>query len=117
MVGRTDKLWVLQQSFLQTVMNKQPHMVTVLGVPGIGKSRLLAEYEASLKLGGNDFLAKPFALEELEARLMALVRRARGAEHHRNAREQQHRGGAVQSRRATHHQPSRSLPSNQSHST
>lgn len=55
MVGRTDKLWVLQQSFLQTVMNKQPHMVTVLGVPGIGKSRLLAEYEASLKLGGNDF--------------------------------------------------------------
>jgi two-component system response regulator TctD len=30
--------------------------------------------------GADDFLAKPFQLEELEARLHALVRRARGAE-------------------------------------
>ncbi|WP_459616937.1 response regulator [Bordetella sp. 2513F-2] len=31
-----------------------------------------------LNLGADDFLTKPFALEELEARLMALVRRSRG---------------------------------------
>lgn len=31
-----------------------------------------------LKLGADDFLAKPFALSELEARLLALVRRSHG---------------------------------------
>lgn len=31
-----------------------------------------------LNLGADDFLTKPFALEELEARLTALVRRSRG---------------------------------------
>jgi two-component system response regulator TctD len=39
----------------------------------------------SLNAGADDFLAKPFALAELEARLMALVRRARGNEHPRFA--------------------------------
>ncbi|WP_310627526.1 response regulator [Limnohabitans sp.] len=37
----------------------------------------------SLNAGADDFLAKPFALVELEARLMALIRRARGTEHPR----------------------------------
>lgn len=36
-----------------------------------------------LNLGADDFLAKPFDLPELEARLHALVRRARGMEHPR----------------------------------
>lgn len=31
-----------------------------------------------LNLGADDFLSKPFAIEELEARLLALVRRSRG---------------------------------------
>ena len=39
----------------------------------------------TLKAGADDFLAKPFALPELEARLMALIRRARGSEHARFA--------------------------------
>lgn len=34
-----------------------------------------------LNVGADDFLAKPFALEELEARLAALVRRSRGRSH------------------------------------
>ena len=38
----------------------------------------LAERVASLNAGADDFLAKPFALAELEARLHALVRRTRG---------------------------------------
>ena len=45
----------------------------------------LAERVASLNAGADDFLAKPFALAELEARLQALVRRARGSEHPRLA--------------------------------
>jgi two-component system, OmpR family, response regulator TctD len=39
----------------------------------------------TLNEGADDFLAKPFALAELEARLTALVRRARGNEHPRFA--------------------------------
>lgn len=38
-----------------------------------------------LHAGADDFLAKPFELAELEARLHALVRRARGTEHPRLA--------------------------------
>lgn len=38
----------------------------------------LAERIESLHQGADDFLAKPFAIEELEARLVALVRRSHG---------------------------------------
>lgn len=38
----------------------------------------LTERIGSLHQGADDFLAKPFAIEELEARLVALVRRAHG---------------------------------------
>ncbi len=40
----------------------------------------LAERVSTLKVGADDFLAKPFEIEELEARLVALIRRARGRE-------------------------------------
>ena len=40
----------------------------------------LAERVSTLKAGADDFLAKPFEVEELEARLLALVRRAKGRE-------------------------------------
>lgn len=43
----------------------------------------LADRVKTLNAGADDFLAKPFALAELEARLHALVRRARGVEHPR----------------------------------
>ena len=45
----------------------------------------LADRVRSLNEGADDFLAKPFELAELEARLTALVRRARGNEHPRMA--------------------------------
>lgn len=45
----------------------------------------LMERVGTLKAGADDFLAKPFELAELEARLLALVRRARGGEHPRFA--------------------------------
>lgn len=43
----------------------------------------LAEKVNTLNEGADDFLAKPFALQELEARLLALIRRSRGIEHPR----------------------------------
>lgn len=45
----------------------------------------LMERVSTLREGADDFLAKPFELAELEARLMALIRRARGSEHPRLA--------------------------------
>lgn len=45
----------------------------------------LAERVGTLNEGADDFLPKPFALAELEARLTALIRRARGSERPRLA--------------------------------
>ncbi|WP_063569784.1 response regulator [Achromobacter ruhlandii] len=45
----------------------------------------LAEKIGTLHEGADDFLPKPFVVEELEARLIALVRRSRGREHPRLA--------------------------------
>jgi len=43
----------------------------------------LPERVRGLNLGADDFMAKPFAIEELEARLAALVRRSHGRQHPR----------------------------------
>ena len=45
----------------------------------------LSERVSNLHLGADDFLGKPFELAELEARLVALVRRARGSDQPRFA--------------------------------
>ncbi|MDD5028786.1 MAG: response regulator [Rhodoferax sp.] len=45
----------------------------------------LKERVSTLHEGADDFLAKPFELAELEARLTALIRRSRGSEHPRLA--------------------------------
>ncbi len=45
----------------------------------------LIERVTTLNEGADDFLAKPFQLPELEARLTALIRRSRGGEHPRMA--------------------------------
>ncbi|MEJ8820438.1 response regulator [Variovorax humicola] len=43
----------------------------------------MQEKVRALHIGADDFLTKPFAVEELEARLTALVRRSRGRQHPR----------------------------------
>jgi two-component system, OmpR family, response regulator TctD len=81
-------------------------LVLDLGLPGLGGHEVLADLReadhrlpvlvltardsliervSSLHEGADDFLAKPFEIEELEARLVALIRRARGSEHPRFA--------------------------------
>ncbi|MEO8057912.1 MAG: response regulator [Burkholderiales bacterium] len=45
----------------------------------------LIERVSSLHEGADDFLAKPFDIAELEARLVALIRRSRGSDHPRFA--------------------------------
>jgi two-component system response regulator TctD len=81
-------------------------LVLDLGLPGVGGREVLAELRAadqrlpvliltardslmervgSLHEGADDFLAKPFEIAELEARLIALVRRSRGGDHPRFA--------------------------------
>ena len=45
----------------------------------------LMERVSTLREGADDFLAKPFELAELEARLIALIRRSRGSDHPRLA--------------------------------
>lgn len=81
-------------------------LILDLGLPGLGGHEVLADLReadhrlpvliltardsliervSSLHEGADDFLAKPFELAELEARLLALIRRARGSEHPRFA--------------------------------
>jgi two-component system response regulator TctD len=81
-------------------------LILDLGLPGLGGHDVLADLReaderlpvmiltardsliervSSLHEGADDFLAKPFELEELEARLLALIRRARGSDHPRFA--------------------------------
>lgn len=81
-------------------------MILDLGLPGLGGHEVLArlrdadsrvpvlvltardslmERVSTLHEGADDFLAKPFELQELEARLIALIRRSRGREQPRFA--------------------------------
>ncbi len=45
MVGRHDELKYLQDAFLNAVEDHEGHVVTILGEAGLGKSRLLYEFE------------------------------------------------------------------------
>lgn len=48
LVGRTNELTLLSSIWAKVVQEMHPHLVTVLGEAGIGKSRLVAEFESSL---------------------------------------------------------------------
>ena len=69
-----DKHGLAQLAELRKAGNRTP--VLVLTAQGSLQDRV-----KGLNVGADDFLAKPFAIEELEARLAALVRRSRGRSH------------------------------------
>lgn len=45
LVGRDEELARLKDLFQRVVERKRPHLVSILGAPGVGKSRLSAEFE------------------------------------------------------------------------
>src|SRR6266849_3764178 len=48
LVGRNDELALLKSMWAKVAREERPHFVTVLGEPGIGKFRLVAEFEGSV---------------------------------------------------------------------
>lgn len=55
-VGREAELQQLQDAFREVAAARRPRLVTVLGEPGIGKSRLIAEFGAWIEQQGGAWL-------------------------------------------------------------
>lgn len=95
--------WVDDGRLVRRSLEATPYdaLILDLGLPGLGGHEVLAQLReadqrlpvlvltardsliervSSLNEGADDFLAKPFEVAELEARLMALIRRARGSD-------------------------------------
>lgn len=100
--------WVDDGRLVRRSLRATPYdaLILDLGLPGLGGHEVLADLReagqqlpvlvltardsliervSSLNEGADDFLAKPFEVAELEARLMALIRRARGSDRPRFA--------------------------------
>jgi class 3 adenylate cyclase/tetratricopeptide (TPR) repeat protein len=56
LVGRSDELALMSSVWARCAAELQPHLVTVLGPPGIGKSRLCHELSALVSAGGGRIL-------------------------------------------------------------
>jgi class 3 adenylate cyclase/tetratricopeptide (TPR) repeat protein len=51
LIGRDSELTRLENMWLRVSKESQPHLVTIVGEPGMGKSRLVAEFEQRLPSG------------------------------------------------------------------
>jgi predicted ATPase/class 3 adenylate cyclase len=75
MVGREGELRILQDAFYAAVEDHEPQMVTITGEPGVGKSRLLYEFEMWVAQQALDArLAKARSLPEMENAPYSLLR-------------------------------------------
>jgi predicted ATPase/class 3 adenylate cyclase len=52
MVGRDNELATMTRVWQQVLRDREPHLVTILGLPGVGKSRLTAEFTAAAHEAG-----------------------------------------------------------------
>src|SRR5439155_4307194 len=52
MLGRSSELTVLQGIWERVVSERRPHLVTVFGPAGIGKTRLMSEFTRLVRGGG-----------------------------------------------------------------
>ena len=57
-VGRADELAILRRSFSRVVNTSRPLLFTIVGEPGIGKSRLAAEFVAGLDPEGTVLIGR-----------------------------------------------------------
>jgi class 3 adenylate cyclase/tetratricopeptide (TPR) repeat protein len=58
LVGRHDEFAALQTLLMRVARNDAPHLVTVFGQAGVGKTRLLREFERSLEAREKPVLAR-----------------------------------------------------------
>ncbi|MEM7538448.1 MAG: adenylate/guanylate cyclase domain-containing protein, partial [Chloroflexota bacterium] len=78
MIGREQELLQLQHLFGSVCRNQQLHLVTILGDAGIGKSRLVDEFErwirAETTISGNDYLIYGRPVETQQGQPYGLLR-------------------------------------------
>ena len=76
MVGRDAELLMLQNMFRDATEDAEVHVVTVVGDAGVGKSRLLYEFEKWIELLPEEiWYFEGRATPETEARPYGLIRR------------------------------------------
>ncbi|MGD9049577.1 MAG: ABC transporter substrate-binding protein, partial [Anaerolineae bacterium] len=76
MIGRDAELLILQNMFYDATEDAEVHVVTVVGEAGVGKSRLLYEFEKWVELRLEDtWYFRGRATPETEARPYGLIRR------------------------------------------
>ena len=67
-VGRTLELALMHATYARVLAERRPHLITLLGTPGIGKSRLMREFiqrerEAAKSAANDERIAPPIVLQ------------------------------------------------------
>ncbi|MGD2146799.1 MAG: adenylate/guanylate cyclase domain-containing protein [Anaerolineae bacterium] len=74
MIGRQAELTRLQEAFYTAMEDRELQMVTVVGEAGVGKSRLLYEFDLWAELLPEDFFFKGRGLQEMQRLPYSLLR-------------------------------------------
>ena len=79
LVGRDDELTLLSTLWQTAVSGRRPHLVTVLGPPGIGKSRVCKEFAEQVRRDGGRILRGRCLPYEVQVGYQAFSRLVRSA--------------------------------------